>query len=349
MKSLKKETLFKVTATSLLTLLAFAGADTISLKNGDKITGKILLIEDNTIHIKTDYAGTLNINSNDIASFKLKAPVAVKENRFTRSFTSTEVVYNPEKKGDEDRIIVKSHGIPQSIPFNKDLLIAKVNSTTLKPKEFKHSGNINVSAYFDNDSSKTTRYRIKGNYKLEYGLWRHHFGTQLYRKTDNDRTKDYYYNLNYSVDRFITPRFFWQASSNFEHDWIEDIRDNFLMGTGPGIQVWNDARSSLSFATLLNYQKIEYRDHDTTNNPQLSLKWDYQQYFYNQKIRFSTKGTVGRSFNENVKLDLTLNATLAYRLTDSLSFNTGYHYEKIKAKRGDSSNRGLSIGIGYEW
>lgn len=326
-----------------------ASADTISLKNGDKITGKIVLVEDNTIHINTDYAGTLRIDSKNIENFKLKAPVAVKENRFAKSFTSTEVIYEPTRKGVEDRIIVKSHGIPKSIPFNKDLLIAKVNSATLKPQEFKHSGNIDVSAYFDNDSSKTTRYRVKGNYKLEHGLWRHNMGSQFYRKTDENKTKDYYYNLNYSLDRFITPRFFWQASSEFQHDWIEDIRDNFLIGTGPGIQVWNNARSSLSLATLLNYQKIEYKDHDSASNPQMSLKWDYQQYFYNQKIRFSSKGTVGRSFNDNVTLDLTLNATLAYKLTDSLSFNTGYQYEKIKAKRGDSSNRSLYLGLGFNW
>ena len=81
----------------------------------------------------------------------------------------------------------------------------------------------------------------------------------------------------------------------------------------------------------------------------MSLKWDYQQYFYNQKIRFSSKGAVGRSFNDNVTLDLTLNATLAYKLTDSLSFNTGYQYEKIKAKRGDSSNRSLYLGLGFNW
>lgn len=326
-----------------------AGADTVLLKNGDKITGKITLVEENVIHIKTDYAGSLRINSNNIASFKLKAPVAVKENRFARSFTSTEVIYDTDKKGMEDRIIIKSHGIPKSIPFNKDLLIAKVNSATLKPKEFRQSGDIDLSANFDNDSSRTSRYRIKGNYKLEHGLWRHNIGSMFYRKTDGSKTKDYYYNLNYSVDRFITPKFFWQASSEFQHDWIEDIRDNFLIGTGPGIQVWNNARSSLSLATLMNYQKIEYKDHDSTNNPQMSLKWDYQQYFYNQKIRFSTKGTIGRSFNEAVTMDLTLHASLAYKLTDSLSFNTGYQYEKIKAKRGDSSNRTLHFGLGINW
>lgn len=324
-------------------------ADTVLMKNGDKISGKILLVEDNIVHIKTDYAGTLKIASNNITEFKLKAPVAIKENRFTRSFTSTEVVYDASKKGTEERLIVKSHGIPKSIPFNTDLIIAKVNHATRKPQEFRHSGNVDFSGVFDDDSSKTSRYRIKGKYQLEHGLFRHVLSGQYYRKTDSSKTKDHYYLANYSLDRFFSPVHFWQTSADFQHDWIEDIKDNFLLGTGPGWQVWNNARSSLSLATLINYQRIDYKDGEKMSNPQLSLKWDYQQYFYNQKFQFSTKGTVGRSINADVSLDLTLNANIAYKLTDSISFNTGYQYEKIKARRGSIDNKSLYIGLGFNW
>lgn len=324
-------------------------ADQIRLKNGDQLSGKILLIEAHKVEIETPYAGRVKVDAKHITQFEIKAPVAVKENQFTKSFTSTEVLYDAEDEALKDRLIIKSHGIPQSIPFDKNLIIAKVNRTTLHPKTFRQELALNASAIFDNDNSRLSRYRLKGEYTLEYGLWRHITSAHFYRKRDQNKTKDYYYHLNYAADRFITPRFFWQGSIAFQHDWIEDIRNNLLIGTGPGFQVWNNARSQLSLATLLNYQSIEYRDRTHSNNPQLSLKWDFQHDLYNQTISFATKGSVGRSFNRDVTLELNLNASLAYRLTDNLSINTGYQYEKLKAKRGSSTNRTLYLGLGLKW
>ncbi len=333
----------------LISLLTTAQADVIFLQNGDRISGKIFLIEENTVHVKTDYAGILQLNNRNIVQFSLSTPVSVKESRFTESIPATEVVYDVSRKGGENRLFIKSHGLPKSIPFNKELVVAKVNGATLKAQEWKHSGNVDLSANFDQDSSKTARYRFKGLYKLEHNLWRHGFTGNIYRKRDNDRTKSYYYNVGYSVDRFFTRSLFWQGSIDYQYDWIEDIRENFLVGAGPGWQVWDDARSSLSLATLLNYQELHFKEGDDSSNPLMTLKWDYQQYLLNQQFKFSSTGTVGRSFNQDVTLDLNLNATLAYKLTDSLSLNTGFQFERLKAKRGDSKNRSFSLGIGYQW
>lgn len=333
----------------LSALLSTASADVIFLQNGDRISGKIILIEDNIIHVNTDYAGILKLKSRNIVQFSLTAPMSIKESRFTESIPATEVVYDVSRKGGENRLFIKSHGIPSSIPFNKELVVAKVNGATLKAQEFKHSGNVDLSANLDHDSSKTIRYRFKGNYKLEHGLWRQGFTGNLYRKRDNDKTKSYYYNAGYSVDRFFSRHFFWQGSIDYQYDWIEDIRENFLAGAGPGWQVWDHARSSLSLTTLLNYQELHFKQGDQSSNPQMTLKWDYQQYLFNQQFKFYSNGSIGRSFNQDVSLDLNLNATLAYKLTDSLSLNTGFQYEQLKAKRGDSKNRSVSLGIGYQW
>lgn len=346
---LQRRQIFTLLSLFSLLLSAPLCADQIRLKNGDQLSGKILLIEAHQVEIETDYAGRVKIDAKHIAQFEIKAPVAVKENQFTKSFTSTEVLYDAENDALKDRLIIKNHGIPQSIPFDKSLIIAKVNRTTLQPKTFRQEFSLNASAIFDNDNSRLSRYRLKGEYTLEYRLWRHATSAHLYRKRDQSKTKDYYYHLNYSADRFITPRFFWQGSIDFQHDWIEDIRNNLLIGTGPGFQLWNNTRSQLSLATLLNYQHIEYRDHAHSRNPQLSLKWDFQHALYNQTITFSTKGSVGRSFNRDVTLDLNLNAKLAYRLTDNLSIDTGYQYEKLKAKRGSNTNRTLYLGFGLKW
>lgn len=324
-------------------------ADTISLKNGDHITGKIILIEENTVMIRTEFAGNLLIKSHHIERFKMNAPVSIKENRFTESMPATEIEFDRSKKGAENRLLIKSHGIPKSIPFDKELLVAKINGATLKAEEFRHSGNVDLSAYLDKDTSKTTRYRVRGNYKLEHGLWRHHIGVNYYRKRDNDRTKNHNYNINYAADRFFSRRFFWQGSVDYQHDWVEDIRENLLVGTGPGWQLWNNERSSFSMATLLNFQQLEYKTGESSNSPQATLKWDFQQYFFNQRFKFNTTGSVGRSFNADVALDLNLNATLAYKLTESLALKTGYNYEKLKAKRGDARNSTISIGVGYHW
>jgi putative salt-induced outer membrane protein YdiY len=72
----------------LVTCLALASlrlsADTVDVKNGARIIGKITKIDAGTVVVSTDYAGTITIKQSDVASISTDAPIAVRLSSGTR-------------------------------------------------------------------------------------------------------------------------------------------------------------------------------------------------------------------------------------------------------------------------
>ena len=50
----------------LLTLASAAGADTLWLSNGDRLTGQITKLQDGKLGLNTKYAGTLQLKWRDV-------------------------------------------------------------------------------------------------------------------------------------------------------------------------------------------------------------------------------------------------------------------------------------------
>ena len=328
-------------------------ADEVYLKNGDRLTGTIIYFEGQYLFIKTEYAGTVKINNDKVRTFSVANPVNIKQNLFSSSIVAEEAHlknYKSIKTGKSKKVLVIQNGDGVTeIPITDELSLAKINGSSPKKEPLKYSGTVNFGAYIDTDTSKTSRYNFDGTLGMKYDFWRHTLRGKFYRKTEDEKTKSYYYNLDYSADRFFSKSFFWQGAISYQHDWMEDIRENKSIGTGPGWQVWEDEHSALSLASLLNYQMLDYRDGEHSENPQMALKWDFYQYFGDRAFKFTTSGEVGRSFNRDVLLDLKANANLSYKLTESLLLNTGITYEKVRAKDGDSRNKSINLGIGYQW
>src|SRR5437868_4838856 len=75
----------QLTLSNLSRLFAFAAlvaaplsADTIEIKNGARLVGKIGKIDAGTIEIDTTFAGTVKVKQSEVVSFSTDAPIAVR-------------------------------------------------------------------------------------------------------------------------------------------------------------------------------------------------------------------------------------------------------------------------------
>ncbi len=66
-----------------LTFSLGAYADTVWLKNGDRMTGRILLLDSGKLLLETDYADTITLNIKKIATLETDQPLLVKLDTFT--------------------------------------------------------------------------------------------------------------------------------------------------------------------------------------------------------------------------------------------------------------------------
>ncbi len=332
-------------------------ADTVYLKNGDRISGTIEQIVQNQLHIATDYAGTITIPQQTIRSFHSERTMILnpqRANGVTIPMRAEKLVYDTE--GNSNAIFASNHTERYALAFDEQLTItpdqaqAELNLVHHNPVAYQHSGNIKLDLNFKNNNSRTRNFHLKGGYELTHNIWRQQIKGDIERKTDNGKTSTYRYNIDYAFDHFFNPYFFWQTNTHYQHDWVEDIKANTLLGTGPGWQVWNDDRSRLALMMLLNYQQLEYRDDRKDRHPLMTFKWDYQKnLFANIPLKFTTQGSVGRSFNNHVTLDLNFDSAIQYKLTENLSLNMGYHFDRTKANRGNAKNSNIFLGVGIDW
>ncbi|WP_392552836.1 DUF481 domain-containing protein [Orbus wheelerorum] len=338
--------MYKLLVTAILIIFTscFAWGDTIKLKNGDNLSGKIKLVDSNKVLIETEYAGIITINSDKVATFSINEPVKIKNGLFSASQYADTIV----SAGESEIKLVKGND-SKIIPINNDLTIIKNTSSSLTPNDLIINGDLNAGAYYNKGSSKSEQYNLNGNITAKHDLWRHGLRAALFRSKDDEQTSNYYYTAQYEVDRFFTPSFFWQGNVQYKHDWIEDIKTKTSFGMGPGWQVWEDELSALSLTGLVSYQRIDYRDGNDSTHPLGSVKWNYYQFFAGKSLKFFTVGEIGRSFNNDVDLDLSATAGLAYWLTDWLSVNTSLTRSKSTTHDGDSSNTNYNIGVGVNW
>lgn len=337
---------YKLLTTAVLGIFTsfIAWGDVIQLKNGDNLSGKIKLVDGSKVLIETEYAGTISIDNSKIKTFSIDEPVKIKDGLFSQAQYADAI----QSGGDSNITLVTREG-NKTLPINNDLTITKNTQSSLAPSDLIINGGLNAGAYYNKGSSKSEQYSLNGNVTAKYDLWRHGLRASLFRAKDDQETSNYYYTTQYEVDRFFTPSFFWQGNVQYKHDWIEDIKTKTSFGTGPGWQVWEDELSALSFTGLVSYQKIDYRNGNDSTHPMGSVKWNYYQFFAGKSLKFFTTGEVGRSFNNDVDLDLSATAGIAYRLTDWLSINTSLTKEKSKTRDGDSNNTNYNIGMGVNW
>jgi hypothetical protein len=83
-------------------------AEQVTLKNGDRVTGTIVSMDDKKLTVKTDYAGDITIDRAAVAQFSSQQPLVV-----TR--TDNQVVTGPVTQQDSS-IVVNGTGGAQTIP-----------------------------------------------------------------------------------------------------------------------------------------------------------------------------------------------------------------------------------------
>lgn len=320
-------------------------ADTVWMKNGDIISGSVKVIDNNKMVLETKYAGTLTIKATEVKTFTIDKPAVVKNDLYAQKFFINEIKPSEENGA---IIIVDKRGEEQTVSITNNLILYKQTINEFLDK-VSFSGNIKGGFFYDKSTKKTEQYSLDTNFIIKYSLWRHNVATNLRRNLKNDSVSTYYYTGLYSLDKFITPEFFWQSSAQYRHDWIEDISSKKSFGTGPGYQLWDNELSSFALSLLLNYQEMHYQDNESSRHPLATIRWDYQRFFNGKSLRLFTNGSIGRSFDDTVSLDLSATIGAAYRVTDWFVISSTFNKDKDRTKEGYSNNINYILGLGVTW
>ncbi|WBE25017.1 DUF481 domain-containing protein [Denitrificimonas caeni] len=328
-----------VVALSLFFSLS-AQADTVWLKNGDRLTGTILVLDGGQLLLKTDYAGTVNLDIKKIATLESEQHLLVKLDNFT---TQTSKALRPAPDGS---VRLQNGGPEQTIAL-ADIQQLMVPRPIIEDLRWK--GNISFSADYKRRENNSDDYGLDVSTELRHGLWRHSVDTEYDYETKNSAKKTERFEASYALDRFITERWFWKNKAKYTHDHLEELRRQYVYGTGPGFQFWDNELGGLAVSALLNHNKFKFDTGEQQSFNASTVSWNYNRYLSGKSFELYTKGEFGAPFIGDIDYVFDGEAGMRYKLNSWAAVTLRAEWDKVSSKYGDLNDRRYVIGVGVGW
>lgn len=331
---------------TLLCLAVFSAstpllADTVWLKNGDKLSGKITVFDGGKLLIQTEYAGAVPIDWKQVKTLESDQELLVKQD-----------AYNGEKakslKAAEDGKVTLANG-----EAPKTVELASIQQI-LKPKpiveDLVWKGNVDMALDYQRAEKDTDDYDVGFNTSARHGRWRHTAEGEYNREFQNEVVTTDNWRAEYSLDRFLTENWFWQGRLNYKRDKVEELSRQRVVGTGPGYQFWDNELGAFSLGSLLNRTDYEYSDGGKDNFYSVAMKWDYNRYLIGKKVEFFTNGEVGKPLSGVADYALDAEMGLRYKVTDWASLNLKAERDIISGTNdADLNKTRYTAGFGVAW
>ena len=316
-------------------------ADTVWLKNGDKLSGKITLFDGGKLLIQTEYAGAVPIDWKQVKTLESDQQLLVKQDAYTGEKAKA------LHAADDGKVTLANGDGPKTVE------LASIQQI-LKPKpvveDLVWKGNIDIALDYQRAEKDTDDYDVDFKTSARHGRWRHTAEGEYNREFQDDVVTTDNWSGEYALDRFLTDKWFWQGRLVYKRDKVEDLSRQRTVGTGPGYQFWDDELGAFSLGSLLNRTDYQYSDGGKDNFYSVAMKWDYNRYLVGKKVEFFTNGEVVKPLGGVADYALDAEVGLRYKVTDWASLNLKAEKDIITGSdEADLSKTRYTAGFGVTW
>ncbi|MGB0997405.1 MAG: DUF481 domain-containing protein [Pseudomonadales bacterium] len=322
---------------------AFAGcakADTLSLFNGDQLSGTLVSIGEQKVVFETTYAGAISVEQR-----------AIRRLQTTRAYTLRGAAF--ERQG-VFAVIDDQQGVESEAGFSP-LDIASIETAdrvqrviAVLPLDW--ATRVDLSAVFSSGNSSTESFNTLAESRLKRPNAQH-LATLLRNteKSEGTTSKDQV-DLSYGYKRFISPRWFGSANSNYFRDELKDIDQRLTLGAGLGFQVLNSSRGVLS--TELGVSAVQERlDGLDRTNPAARWAIDFQRYFFNRRLEVFHRQSILSIAAEERGQVLTSSTGIRFALSDRIdtALRTDLNYETDPPEGSKKADTTYTLGVGLKF
>ena len=260
-------------------------ADTVWLKNGDRLSGTIKFFEGKKLLLDTEYGGSIALDWKKIATLQSDQELLIKEGKITGERAKSLLA------AEEGKVTLVNGEEPRTIE------LASVRQI-MKPKplveDLTWKGNLDVALDYKRAETDTDDYEVDMKTQARHGLWRHNAEVGYDREYQDGVVATDNWATEYALDRFFDEHWFWQGRLEYKRDQIEDLARQRTVGTGPGYQFWDNELGAFSVVGLLNRTDYEYANGENDNFYSASAKWDYNRYLIGKSMEVFSTGEVGK-------------------------------------------------------
>lgn len=248
-----------------------------------------------------------------------------------------------------------------------------INLALLAPDDEKWhlTGSEDINLKIKDSTNRTNSLSTKGKLELENPDWRSGLEGEYEYDTSNGITTDHHYRLKPRVDYFITDRWYWRGTIDYQRDLQEPVYLEVDYNTGPGYRVWKESKKKLEFLLLGGLREAYWRanptfyrlfNSDHVAYPTMSLAWDYQHRIEDTRFELFSSGEYIHYLSqpaEYLTYERTVDGELGmrYYISDNLrlSWSANLTWDDIYVDyQGDSRNINgqewrqlLSLGVSF--
>ena len=327
----------------LLVAIAFASptlADTVWMKNGDRLTGEIRLLDAGKLSLVTEYGGTMVLDWAQVQTLESSKEVLIRDEALKQEYLAK---IQPVDAGG---MVVAAGDTQRAVQLTE---VAQLMKPRPFIKDAVWKGNIDLGLDYKTASTRTEDYSVAFNTEARHDRWRHKLAGNYDHQTDDRITTTSNYGGNVSTDRFITDKFFWQARALYKRDKVEDLSRQIGIGTGPGYQFWDNELGAFSLTGLVGRVRYDYSDGAADNFYAAGLRWEYKRYLLSQRFEMFTGGEVSRPLDNAADFSLDADVGVRYRLNDWVSWFLTYSRNQVSGGRESLNEKRLSTGLGMSW
>lgn len=320
-------------------------ADEVMLRNGDRMTGKVIRQAHGKLELETSYAGTVTIDWSAVQDVRLDEPASV-------LLDDDSVVAVRSVVRDQRQVELDAVGSIEPVK------VAPERVRVIRPEPWeigngrKISGRVNIG--FDDESGNSESSELDLDATLSYRRRWDEFETygQLeYDTTRGIKTTENWTLLNKYTRRFPKTPWYGAFWLRLKHDRFADIRLRSVAGPALGYRFdsLDNAELSAEVGSIHLYEDFYDTDNNEFWGPGVFV--DYQQDLLNGRLQFYLHG-MGFSAADNTGKDLWmswmgLRVPLTGGFVCSLEYEIDYDSEPAIETR--TTDKTLRFKVGYEW
>jgi len=223
-----------------------ASADEVWLKNGDRLTGKVVSMDGGALVFKTSYAGDLSIQWGEVENLKTDEPIKV----VLGDEITAQGTVSP---GDSGKVKVKAEQVSEPV------MVDLANVKTINPKPpLRTNFRANVGFSMTDGNTDTRDIYADGEFIVRTPQNRYTMGA-LYKKSEADNVNTEEKALGYAkYDHFFATKWYGYANATAEQDEFKDLDLRATLGVGIGHQFIESDLTNLSLEGGLSYVNENY-------------------------------------------------------------------------------------------
>ncbi len=209
-------------------------ADTVWLKNGDRLTGTIKVFDGGKLLLQTEYGGAIPLDWKQVKTLQSDQPLLVKQDEHTGEVSKSLQAL------DDGKVVLANSDAPKTVE------LASIHQI-IKPKpvitDLVWKGNIDAALDFQQAENDTNDYNIAFKTSARHGQWRHNAKGDYNRETTDDVVGTDNWSAEYSLDRFLTEKFLSPTSATRSKTCRVSVLSVQVLVTSCGMTSWEPSRS----------------------------------------------------------------------------------------------------------